>query len=47
VAKTNHELRDGVMAALIELQKAGIEKALLEKWSLGVDNEEAPKLLTD
>jgi polar amino acid transport system substrate-binding protein len=47
VAKTNHELRDGVMAALIELQKAGIEKALLKKWSLGVKNEEAPKLLTD
>ncbi len=47
VAKTNHELRDGVMAALIALQKAGVEKELLQKWSLGVDNEEAPQLLTD
>lgn len=47
VAKTNHELRDGVMAALIVLQKAGVEKELLRKWSLGVDNEEAPQLLTD
>jgi len=47
VAKTNHELRDGVMAALAELQKAGVEKALLKKWALGVNNEEAPRLLTD
>jgi polar amino acid transport system substrate-binding protein len=47
IAKTNHELRDGVMAALVVLQKAGVEKALLKKWALGVANEEAPKLLTD
>jgi polar amino acid transport system substrate-binding protein len=47
VAKTNHALREGVMAALIELQKAGIEKELLKKWALGVDNEETPQLLTD
>jgi len=47
VAKTNHELRDGVMAALIVIQKAGIEKDLLKKWSLGVNNEETPRLLTD
>ena len=47
VAKTNHELRDGIMAALVLIQKAGIEKELLKKWSLGVNNEEAPHLLTD
>jgi polar amino acid transport system substrate-binding protein len=47
VAKTNRELRDGVTAALIVLQKAGIEKELLKKWSLGVANEEAPTLLTN
>jgi polar amino acid transport system substrate-binding protein len=47
VRKTDHELRDGVVAALTALQKAGIEVTLLNKWSLGAGHQEAPHLLTD
>lgn len=46
VPKNNHVFRDAIMNALIALQKAGIEKELLTKWSLGAEHEEAPRLLT-
>lgn len=47
VAKTNHELRDGTAAALLVIQKAGIETTLLKKWSLDAGTLEAPRLVTD
>ena len=33
------------MAALVEIQKAGIETQLLEKWSLGAGTLDAPRLV--
>ena len=45
VAKSNLELRDAIMAALVEVQKAGIETALLNKWSLDSGSLEAPQIL--
>jgi polar amino acid transport system substrate-binding protein len=33
------------MAALVAIQKAGIQTDLLKKWSLGVENLETPKLV--
>ena len=47
VPKTNHELRDGIMAALLVIQKAGIETTLLKKWSLDAGTLEAPHLVTN
>lgn len=47
VPKTKPEFRDAIKDALILLQKAGIQKELLTKWSLGAENEETPKLLTN
>jgi polar amino acid transport system substrate-binding protein len=47
VPKTNHTLRDGTVAALLILQKAGIETTLLKKWSLDAGTLEAPHLVTD
>ena len=46
VPKDKPEFRDAVMAALVEIQKAGIESDLLKKWSLDAGFLEAPKLLT-
>lgn len=46
VPRGKPEFRDAVMAALIEIQKAGIEADLLKKWSLDSGFLEAPKLLT-
>lgn len=46
VPKGKPEFRDAVMAALIEIQKAGIQAALLNKWALGEENLEKPRLLT-
>ncbi len=46
VAKGRTDLRDGIMAALIELQKTGVETALLKKWSLDTGTVEEPKLIT-
>lgn len=46
VPKDKPEFRDAVMAALIEVQKAGIETGLLKKWSLDAGTLEAPKLVT-
>lgn len=46
VPKDKPDFRDAVMAALVEIQKAGIESDLLKKWSLDAGFLEAPKLLT-
>jgi polar amino acid transport system substrate-binding protein len=46
VPKTNPQLRDAIQAAMVEIQKAGIETALLEKWSLNAGSIEAPVLIT-
>ena len=45
VPKDKTDFRDAVMAALVEIQKAGIQTALLKKWELGEDNLAAPKLV--
>ncbi len=46
VPRGKPEFRDAVLAALIEIQKAGIETALLKKWSLDSGTLEAPKVLS-
>ena len=46
VPKDKTDFRDAVVAALTEIQKAGIEADLLKKWSLGAGSEEAPRLIT-
>ena len=45
VAKDKTELRDALMAALTALQDAGMETAMLTKWSLDAGTQEAPKLI--
>jgi len=45
VPKDKPEFRDAVMAALIEIQKAGIETELLKKWELDAGTLEAPRLV--
>jgi polar amino acid transport system substrate-binding protein len=45
VPKNKHDFRDAVMAALVAIQKAGIQATLLKKWSLPSENLEAPKLV--
>ncbi len=45
VPKDKPEFRDAVTAALTEIQKAGIETQLLEKWSLGAGTLDAPPRL--
>jgi polar amino acid transport system substrate-binding protein len=45
VPKGKTDFRDAVMAALTEIQKAGIQTDLLKKWSIPVENLEAPKLI--
>ncbi|SDR52514.1 amino acid ABC transporter substrate-binding protein, PAAT family [Paraburkholderia fungorum] len=45
VPKDKPEFRAAVMAALVAIQKAGTEKELLKKWSLGVENEATPQLI--
>jgi polar amino acid transport system substrate-binding protein len=47
VPKDKPELRNGVVHALAAIQKAGIESALLKKWSLDPGTVEAPKVLTN
>lgn len=47
VPKTNPKFRDAIMAALVELQKAGIQTSLLNKWSLGAGNLAAPKIVSN
>jgi polar amino acid transport system substrate-binding protein len=46
VPRGKPEFRDAVLAALIAIQDAGIETALLKKWSLDSGTLEAPKVLT-
>ena len=45
VPKNKPEFRDAVMAVLTEIQKAGLETQLLEKWSLGAGTLDAPRLV--
>jgi polar amino acid transport system substrate-binding protein len=47
VPKGKTDFRDAITAALTELQKAGIETALLKKWALGEGSIEAPELVTE
>jgi polar amino acid transport system substrate-binding protein len=46
VPKDKPAFRDAVMAALIEVQKAGIHMDLLKKWQLDVNNFEEPRILS-
>ncbi len=46
VPKTKPEFRDAIMAALVAVQKAGVETTLLNKWTLDAGSLEEPKLLT-
>lgn len=46
VPKNKPAFRDAVMAALIEVQKAGIHMDLLKKWNLDVNNFEEPRILS-
>jgi polar amino acid transport system substrate-binding protein len=46
VPKDKPAFRDAVMAALIEVQKAGIHMDLLKKWELDVNNFEEPHILS-
>jgi len=46
VPKDKPEFRDAVLAALIEVQKAGIHMELLKKWELDVNNFKEPDILT-
>ena len=46
VPKNKPEFRDAVMAALIEIQKAGIHMDLIKKWNLDVNNFEEPRILS-
>jgi polar amino acid transport system substrate-binding protein len=45
VPKGKTEFRDAVMAALVAIQKSGIQTQLLNKWALGAQNLETPKLI--
>lgn len=47
VRKDDPASRDAIKAALVELQKAGVETALLTKWSLDAGTMEEPILITD
>jgi polar amino acid transport system substrate-binding protein len=46
VPKDKPQFRDAVMAALIEVQKAGIHMDLLKKWNLDVNNFEEPTIVS-
>jgi polar amino acid transport system substrate-binding protein len=47
VPKGNVEFREAILAALTEIQKAGIGVALITKWQLGEGSEETAALLTE
>jgi polar amino acid transport system substrate-binding protein len=46
IAQKNTQLRDAMAAALKELQTAGVETALLKKWTLDVSALEAPRIIS-
>jgi polar amino acid transport system substrate-binding protein len=46
VPKDKPAFRDAVQAAVVALQAAGVETALLKKWSLNAGSQEAPHLVT-
>jgi polar amino acid transport system substrate-binding protein len=46
VPKDKPAFRDAVLAALIEVQKAGIHMDLLKKWDLDVNNFKEPDILS-
>lgn len=46
VPRGKPEFRDAVQAALVELQKAGIEAILLKKWGLDAGALEEPKIIS-
>ncbi len=45
VPRNNVEFRDAVMAALIEIQKSGLQAELMKKWNLPSEQLEAPHLV--
>jgi polar amino acid transport system substrate-binding protein len=45
VPKDKPEFRAAVMAALVAIQKSGMQNEMLKKWSLPAENLEAPKLI--
>jgi polar amino acid transport system substrate-binding protein len=47
VPKGKTEFRDAILAALTEIQHAGVEAELLKKWSLDAGTLEAPQVLTE
>ena len=46
VPKNNPQLRDAIVGALTEIQKSGVETALLKKWSLDAGAIEAPRVIS-
>jgi polar amino acid transport system substrate-binding protein len=46
VPKDKPQLREAIMAALVVIQKQGLETELLKKWSLDAGTLEAPQLVT-
>jgi polar amino acid transport system substrate-binding protein len=44
--KNRPELRTALFEALQQLQNVGLEKTLLEKWSLGAATQETPRVVT-
>ena len=45
VPKDKHDFRNAIMAALVVVQKSGMQTAMLKKWSLGAENLETPRLI--
>ena len=45
VPRNNLEFRDAVMAALVEIQKTGLQAELMKKWNLPAEQLETPKLV--
>jgi polar amino acid transport system substrate-binding protein len=47
VSKSNPALRDAIVAALGEIQKSGIQPAMMKKWGLDQGAIEPPTIITD
>ena len=45
VPRGKTEFRDAIMAALVAVQKAGMQTEMLKKWGIPVENLEVPKLV--